>query len=125
MGASINQWVASEVRQAPREGGFYFGFGLTLTILKTIVIGVSILFEVGIIMQTIQASEFKARCLALMDDVARSGEVLVVTKNGRPVAELRPYSGGRYGSPFGLHSGLEIAGDILSPIEEGAWKVLE
>jgi len=76
-------------------------------------------------MQTIQASEFKARCLALMDDVARSGEVWVVTKNGRPVAELRPYSGGKCGSPFGLHSGLEIAGDILSPIEKDAWKVLE
>jgi prevent-host-death family protein len=76
-------------------------------------------------MQTIQASEFKARCLALMDDVARSGEVLVVTKNGRPVAELRPYSGGKHGSPFGLHSGLEITADILSPIEEDAWKALE
>ena len=75
-------------------------------------------------MQTIQASEFKAKCLALMDEVSRSGEVLVVTKNGRPVAELRAYSGGRYGSPFGLHSGLEIAGDILSPVEENAWKVL-
>ena len=49
-------------------------------------------------MQTIQASEFKARCLALMDEVARSGEVLVVTKNGRPVAELHPYSGGRAAS---------------------------
>ena len=76
-------------------------------------------------MQTIQASEFKAKCLALMDDVARSGEVLVVTKNGRPIAELRPYSGGRSGSPFGLHSGLEITGDILSPLEDGAWKALE
>jgi prevent-host-death family protein len=79
----------------------------------------------GIVMQTIQASEFKARCLALMDDVARSGEVLVVTKNGRPIAELRPYSGGRSESPFGLHSGLEITGDILSPVEDDAWKVLE
>ncbi len=76
-------------------------------------------------MQTIQASEFKARCLALMDDVARSGEVLVVTKNGRPIAELRPYSGGRAGSPFGLHPKLEITGDILSPVEEDAWKALE
>lgn len=76
-------------------------------------------------MRTIQASEFKAKCLALMDDVARSGEVLVVTKNGRPIAELRPYSGGRAGSPFGLHTVLEIKGDILSPLEDVAWKVLE
>ena len=76
-------------------------------------------------MQTIQASEFKARCLALMDDVARSGEVLTITKNGRPIAELRPYSGGRSGSPFGLHTGLQITGDILSPVEDDAWKMLE
>jgi len=74
--------------------------------------------------RTIQASEFKAKCLALMDEVARSGEVLVVTKNGRPVAELRPYSGGRAASPFGLHREVEIRGDILSPIDEDEWKAL-
>jgi prevent-host-death family protein len=77
------------------------------------------------IMQTIQASEFKARCLALMDEVSRSGEVLVVTKNGRPVAELHPYMGGRAASPFGLHRDLEIRGDIIEPIEDAGWKALE
>ena len=76
-------------------------------------------------MQTIQASEFKAKCLALMDDVARSGEVLIITKSGRPIAELRPYSGGRISSPFGLHAALEIKGDILSSDDEDAWKALE
>jgi prevent-host-death family protein len=69
-------------------------------------------------MQTIQASEFKAKCLALMDEVARTGEVWVVTKNGRPVAELRPFGGPRVDSPFGLHAGVRIEGDILSPFEE-------
>ena len=72
-------------------------------------------------MQSIQASEFKAKCLALMDRVAESGETLVVTKNGRPVAELRPYSGTRADSPFGLHRNLTITGDILSPIDDDAW----
>ena len=76
-------------------------------------------------MQVIQASEFKAKCLSLMDDVAHSGDALIVTKNGRPIVELRPYSGGRTGSPFGLHSGLQMSGDILSSLEQGAWKVLE
>jgi prevent-host-death family protein len=38
----------------------------------------------------ISASQFKARCLGLMDDVAASGDVLVITKNGQPVAELHP-----------------------------------
>lgn len=76
-------------------------------------------------MQEIQASKFKAKCLALMDDVVRSGEVLVVTKNGRPIVELHPYSGGRQGSPFGLHEKVKILGDILDPMEKNTWTVLE
>ena len=76
-------------------------------------------------MQTIQASEFKAKCLALMDDIARSGETLIVTKNGRLIAELRPYSGGRSDSPFGRHSDLQILGDIITSTEEEAWEAIE
>jgi len=38
----------------------------------------------------IPAGEFKAKCLALLDDVARSGSELVVTKRGRPVARVVP-----------------------------------
>lgn len=75
-------------------------------------------------MHTIRASEFKAKCLALMDTVAASGETWVVTKNGKPVAELRPYSGGRAESPFGLHPELEIRGDVIAPLEEHLWKAL-
>ena len=75
--------------------------------------------------RTIQASEFKARCLALMDDVARTGEVLVVTKNGRPVAELRPYRGVRTASPIGLHRGVRILGDVIEPVDDQGWEALE
>lgn len=39
---------------------------------------------------TIQASTFKARCLALLDEVASSGRSIIVTKHGRPVAKLVP-----------------------------------
>lgn len=68
-------------------------------------------------MQVIQASEFKAKCLALMDEVARTGEGILITKNGKPVAELRPPAGQRASSPFGLHKGaIGIQGDILLPI---------
>ncbi|MGH3978989.1 MAG: type II toxin-antitoxin system Phd/YefM family antitoxin [Pseudonocardiaceae bacterium] len=38
----------------------------------------------------IQASAFKARCLALLDEVARSHSTIVVTKHGKPVARLVP-----------------------------------
>ena len=74
-------------------------------------------------MPTIQASEFKAKCLALMDQVARTGETIVVTKNGRPVAELRPHRPPRAKSLIGLHKGkIQIRGDIVSPIGSGLWE---
>ena len=38
----------------------------------------------------IPAGQFRARCLALLDEVASSGEELVVTKRGRPVARVVP-----------------------------------
>ena len=41
-------------------------------------------------MTEISASQFKARCLALLDEVAESGAELVVTKRGRPVARVSP-----------------------------------
>jgi len=36
------------------------------------------------------ASRFKAQCLALLDEVAETGESLVITKRGRPVARVEP-----------------------------------
>lgn len=38
----------------------------------------------------VQASVFKARCLAMLDEVEESHRTFVVTKNGRPVAKLVP-----------------------------------
>ena len=40
----------------------------------------------------VPAGEFKARCLKLMDEVAETGEELVVTKRGKPVVRLVPVS---------------------------------
>ncbi len=74
-------------------------------------------------MATFQASEFKAKCLALMDRVARTGESITITKNGKPIAELCPYRPPRAGSLIGLHkSHLEISGDIVEPVGESLWE---
>jgi antitoxin (DNA-binding transcriptional repressor) of toxin-antitoxin stability system len=52
-----------------------------------------------------------------MDEVERTGESLVITKNGKPVAELVPHRASRP-SPFGLlKDRLFITGDIISPID--------
>ncbi len=69
-------------------------------------------------MITIQASEFKAKCLALMDDVARTGTSLVITKNGKPVAELKPYRPPRAKSLLGLtKSQGTVLGDLTLPLD--------
>lgn len=73
---------------------------------------------------TISASQFKARCLGLMDQVAASGEVLVITKNGQPVAELHPCAPARRSSPFGFHPGVVLHGDLIAPIDS-PWSALE
>lgn len=68
-------------------------------------------------MRTIKASEFKAKCLKLMDEVADTGETLVITKNGRPIAQLEPAKKPAK-SLWGLHKGMiEIKGDIIAPID--------
>lgn len=75
--------------------------------------------------QIIQASKFKTRCLALMDQVARTGETIVVTKNGRPIAELRPHRRPRAKSLIGKDKGrIRILGDIVSPVGIEDWEAL-
>jgi len=67
--------------------------------------------------RTIKASEFKAKCLALMDDVAGAGESIIITKHGRPVCRLVPYRQ-KPATLFGLHRDeIEILGDIIAPAE--------
>ncbi len=68
-------------------------------------------------MKTIKASEFKAKCLRLMDEVAETGKSLVITKNGKPVAQLGPATT-RPPSLAGAHAGkIRILGDIIAPID--------
>jgi prevent-host-death family protein len=75
--------------------------------------------------KTITASQFKAKCLALMDEVARNGEAIVITKHGKPVAQLTPPAGanGARKAAFGLHRGLvyplgEV--DLSAPVAKPA-----
>jgi len=61
----------------------------------------------------IGAGEFKARCLALLDEVAETGEEIVVTKRGKPVAKLTPIE-----SAKPLEGSVRILGDIVGPLDE-------
>jgi prevent-host-death family protein len=61
----------------------------------------------------IPAGQFKARCLALLDRVARTGEEVVVTKHGRPVAKVVPIKPANQPSLVGS---VKTRGDIVGPI---------
>lgn len=41
-------------------------------------------------MRTVPAGQFKTHCLSILDEVAESGETVVVTKRGKPVAQVTP-----------------------------------
>ena len=67
--------------------------------------------------RTMKASEFKAKCLGLMDEVAENGGEIVITKNGKPVAKLTAFHE-RPKSLFGAgRERMKILGDIVSPLD--------
>ena len=67
--------------------------------------------------KTIPAGQFKARCLAIMDEVQAKRQAVVITKRGKPVAKLVPVEPQK-DDIFGFLKGkgtIEIKGDIVSP----------
>lgn len=73
-------------------------------------------------MKTMGAGAFKAKCLALLDEVQETGEPILVTKRGQPVARLVPLAESKTESLFGALKGkLKIVGDVVNPIVE-AWE---
>ena len=73
-------------------------------------------------MQTIKASEFKAKCLQLMNQVNETGEEIIVTKNGKPVSKLVPYTA-PVSSLFGLHKNkVQSMDSLIAPVDE-TWDV--
>ena len=73
----------------------------------------------------IKASEFKAKCLAVLDEVERTRQPVVITKRGKPVAELVPHKPAKKQSAWGvLKDELFIEGDIISPIDV-EWEALK
>jgi prevent-host-death family protein len=76
-------------------------------------------------MKIVAAGEFKNRCLALMDEVQKCREAIVITKHGRPVAQLTPVQG--MDDFYDAFKGrITITGDIVGPlIPLGDWETLK
>ncbi len=68
-------------------------------------------------MQEINASDFKARCLAILDEVNRTGQPVTILKRGKPVAQLMPPTRPAEQYPQqALFGSVKILGDIIEPV---------
>ena len=77
-------------------------------------------------MRTMQVSRFKATCLAVLDQVARTGEPILVTRHGKPLARVMPPPPSRWAQRLGALKGtVSFHGDIGAPVvEPEEWEVL-
>jgi prevent-host-death family protein len=73
--------------------------------------------------KSVPSAKFKNQCLAVLDEVERTRRPIVVTRHGKPVAQIRPIlnSGSRTKNP--IKGSIEFEGDLIAPIE-GAWDAL-
>jgi prevent-host-death family protein len=78
------------------------------------------------VMREIAISEFKAKCLALLDQVQKTKKPILITRFGKPVAEVVPPSPKPTADWMGsMKNSMKILGDVVSPAsEESEWEVL-
>jgi prevent-host-death family protein len=78
-------------------------------------------------MQEIPISKFKATCLAVLEKVKQSGQPVLVTRFGKPVATIMPPTVTQRAPRFGTGIGsAEILGDIVSSIsDESDWEAAQ
>lgn len=75
----------------------------------------------------IQVSKFKATCLSVLDRVAKTGEPVLVTRFGKPLARILPPPPGPADGWLGAMKGsAEIHDDLVAPATESPdWEALE
>ena len=75
--------------------------------------------------RVIGATEFKAKCLALLDEIDEHGGTITVTKRGRPVATVSSAKKPKWRSPKNLLAGRgKIVGDIVNFSTAHLWEAL-
>jgi prevent-host-death family protein len=73
--------------------------------------------------QSISVSEFKSKSLGLFERVFKTGETIVVTKRGEPIAQVVPYSrDGEKLIPGRLEGTIVEEDDIVTPLGAKMWK---
>ena len=75
--------------------------------------------------RTVTVTEFKAKCLALLDEIARRGGSITVTKRGRPMAKVSPVAARSTPSPEGKWIGkVKITEEELMKDRSGSWDAI-
>jgi prevent-host-death family protein len=77
--------------------------------------------------EVITISQFKATCLAVLDNVKRTGRPILVTRHGKPIAIIDPPPLPKKRDSWlgSFKSKGKIVGDILEPVVPGnAWHAL-
>jgi prevent-host-death family protein len=76
-------------------------------------------------MKEVAISEFKAKCLAILDEVQKTRQPIRITRRGRPVADVNPPAPTDNRDWIGSMKEMKILGDIISPAsDEDDWEVL-
>ncbi len=76
-------------------------------------------------MKTMVVSDFKAKCTAVLREAQRTGEPLLVTRRGRPLARVEPIPEEASERRLGLFRGrMRIHGDLVESSSEGDWDML-
>ena len=66
----------------------------------------------------VSATEFKAKCAALLEEIEQTRETITITRRGQPVAVVGPAKRRRFKSPANSWAKKgRIVGDIVSPLE--------
>ncbi len=74
-------------------------------------------------MESLSVSEFKAKCLSVLQDVNKQKKRVIITKRGKPIAEVIPHDSEEKDIP--LEDTVVFMGDIISPVAEEDWEVLK
>ena len=73
-------------------------------------------------MKTMGISEFKTHALKILDQVAKTQEIIVITKRGKPLAQITPYrTSDIKPKPGRLSDAFVFEKDVVSPLGEEMW----
>ena len=77
-------------------------------------------------MKTMLVSDFKAKCIAVLKEVQRSGEPVVVTLRGRPMARVEPCTDATHRKQLGtLKGSMRFRGNLLHSNTTADWEMLK